>query len=133
MTTVTTHWRGSLFGWRRQAAWLRPVISISSVFLLWEIAAALGWINKALIPPPSAIFTTMWLQAGPIGWPCMRWGREKVEVNKDGTLRNPHTAMMKIALMIAQAYVPVDQEAKEAYLQAAREEQAKQNQPKHNP
>ena len=69
----------------------------------------------------------MWLQAGPIGWPCMRWGAEEVEVNKDGTLRNPHTAIMKIAYMIAKAYAPVDQKAKEAYLQAAREEEAKKN------
>lgn len=57
----------------------------------------------------------------------MRWGGEKVEVNKDGTLRNPHTAIMKIAHMIAKAYAPVDQKAKEAHLQAAREEEAKKN------
>lgn len=75
MSTTVAPWRGSLFSWRRQASWLRPVISISSVFLLWELAAALGWINKVLIPPPSAIFSTMWLQAGPDGHPPYAlWG-----------------------------------------------------------
>jgi taurine transport system permease protein len=60
---------GSLIGWRRQSIWLRPVISISFVFLLWELAATLGWINKVLIPPPSAIFSNMWIQGGPNGSP----------------------------------------------------------------
>lgn len=67
----------------------------------------------------------MWLQAGPIGWPNMRWGGEKVAVNKRGALLDKNAAMMKLALMIAQAYAPVDQKAKEAYLQAAREAEAK--------
>ena len=58
-----------MIGWRRQSIWLRPVISISFVFLLWELAATLGWINKVLIPPPSAIFSNMWIQGGPNGSP----------------------------------------------------------------
>lgn len=38
----------------------RPLISIGTVFLVWEIAARAGWINAFLFPPPSAIAATLW-------------------------------------------------------------------------
>lgn len=69
MTTAVTPFRGTLFSWRRQARWLRPVITISTLLLIWELAGTLGWINVALIPVPSTIFAAIWVQAGPEGSP----------------------------------------------------------------
>lgn len=64
-----------LLTWHRQAGWLRPLISVSLVLLAWELVCALGWINKALIPPPSTIFASLWLQGGPDGSPPYAlWG-----------------------------------------------------------
>lgn len=57
------------YSWRRHANWLRPVISVGGLLLLWEWAASAGFINGALIPAPSAIFASLWLQAGPDGHP----------------------------------------------------------------
>lgn len=57
------------FSWKRHAPWLRPMISIGSVLLLWELAARLSLVNSTLIPPPSAIFASLCLQAGPHGHP----------------------------------------------------------------
>lgn len=34
--------------------------SIIAIIALWEIAAAAGWINRALLPPPSVIMSTLW-------------------------------------------------------------------------
>ena len=60
--------------WRRQATWLRPVISLTVVLLLWEAGCAAQWINATLIPPPSVIFATLWQQAGPEGpHPFVLW------------------------------------------------------------
>jgi NitT/TauT family transport system permease protein len=72
---VPASMRKPLFSWHRHAGWLRPTISVSTLLLLWELACAFGLINKALIPPPSAIFSMMWLQAGPDGNPPFAlWG-----------------------------------------------------------
>jgi NitT/TauT family transport system permease protein len=57
------------WGWRRHAAWLRPVITISMLFLIWQAGVDLGIINKALIPSPSMILHNVWVQAGPQGQP----------------------------------------------------------------
>jgi NitT/TauT family transport system permease protein len=75
MTTTLTPVHKPLLSWRRHANWLRPIISIGSLLLLWELAAAANLINVALIPPPSAIFLNMWIQAGPNGHPPYAlWG-----------------------------------------------------------
>lgn len=39
---------------------VRPVVSIGTVFLVWEIASRLGWINAFLFPAPSSIGLTLW-------------------------------------------------------------------------
>lgn len=48
---------------------LRPIISIGTVFLLWELAARFGLISDFLFPPPSQIAETLWRLTGPTGNP----------------------------------------------------------------
>jgi taurine transport system permease protein len=66
---VTAPARASSFGWKQNARWLRPVISVGTLLLLWELAATFGLVNATLIPPPSAVFLGLWVQAGPNGHP----------------------------------------------------------------
>jgi hypothetical protein len=70
----------------------------------------------------------MYIQHGSTGWPCMRWGALSVEVNESGTPKHMPPAMYSISHMIAQAYAPVNQEEKEAFLQDARKREAEKNQ-----
>ncbi|MDE2369265.1 MAG: ABC transporter permease [Burkholderiales bacterium] len=69
MSATATTLQGSRFGWRRQARWMRPTLTITGLLVLWEIAGKLGWMNVALIPRPSTILAALWLQAGPAGTP----------------------------------------------------------------
>jgi hypothetical protein len=66
----------------------------------------------------------MYIQHSSTGWPCMRWGSLSVEVNESGTPKHMTPAMYSISHMIAQAYAPVNQEEKEAFLQDARKREA---------
>lgn len=68
-TSSSTLRRAPVISWRRQSAWMRPLISIMAPLMLWELAAQLGWINKFLLPPPSAILRAIVLQSGPEGNP----------------------------------------------------------------
>jgi ABC-type nitrate/sulfonate/bicarbonate transport system permease component len=68
-TTSSVLRRAPVISWRRQSPWLRPLISILAPLMLWELAAQLGWINKFLLPPPSAIVRAIVLQSGPSGNP----------------------------------------------------------------
>lgn len=61
--------RASSLSWKRNAHWLRPLISVGIVLLLWELAARFGLVNAALIPPPSAVLMSLAIQAGPEGHP----------------------------------------------------------------
>jgi taurine transport system permease protein len=68
-TVTTAPARASSLGWKRNAHWLRPLISVGTVVLLWELAARFGLVNAALIPPPSAVLMSLAIQAGPEGHP----------------------------------------------------------------
>lgn len=68
-TVVTAPARAPSFSWKRNARWLRPLISVGTVVFLWELAARFGLINAILVPPPSAVFMSLWIQAGPNGHP----------------------------------------------------------------
>lgn len=70
----------------------------------------------------------MCIQHSPPGWPCMRWGAVNAAVNEGGTLKYMTATMHSISHMIAQAYTPVNQEEKEAFLQDARKREAEKNQ-----
>lgn len=69
MNTIVAGHAIPFLSWRRHAHWLRPLISVGTVLLLWELASDLGAINSALIPAPSSIFASIWVQAGPDGHP----------------------------------------------------------------
>jgi NitT/TauT family transport system permease protein len=60
---------GHFLSWRRNARWMRPIISIGFVLLMWEFAARAGLVNATLIPPPSDVLRSLWIQAGPNGQP----------------------------------------------------------------
>lgn len=68
-TLSTAPARAPSLSWKRNAHWLRPLISVGTVVLLWELAARFGLVNAALIPPPSAVLMSLAIQAGPEGHP----------------------------------------------------------------
>ena len=75
MKTLSTAAPLPYFAWRRHARWVRPLISIGFVLMLWELGVMAGAINGALIPAPSTVFAAMWLQGGPEGHPPYAlWG-----------------------------------------------------------
>lgn len=76
MSTMTKAPAGTSFlSWKRCSPLLRPLLSIGGLLLLWELVAKLEMINTTLIPPPSAIFANLWLQAGANGHPPYAlWG-----------------------------------------------------------
>lgn len=65
----------SRFSLRPSMGIIRPVISIGTPLLLWELAVRLGWVDAFLFPAPSAIAATIWDQTWPDGELLIHMGR----------------------------------------------------------
>lgn len=65
----------SRFSLRLSMGIIRPVISIGTPLLLWELAVRLGWVDAFLFPAPSAIAATIGDQTWPDGELLIHMGR----------------------------------------------------------